>query len=324
MEIHHEALRDLYEKLIRQNVYPGRVCPAEHVMVDHESGGLPAEQARLVEEHLADCASCREDFVGLGRAAEWFRESEPWILMGLAAKAAAAGVLPWARCPSSQMLYRYASGELPETRGGGILLAEIREHLVRCPQCQRLSGEFAKAASGVRLSIRELGAQAGYAVMDRLRGFVDGLSLIAEATGAPAAERGAPGYRSGELATIAAPVVDAEGKVVVGEQGRPAQCLLEILTAGIAEDGFLTVDLAALDVDYRRRDDRAYQAAAALVAGDVRLELGRHALDEQGRVSFTGLIPQAKAVDPLPPMALDVVVSAQPAGSGDAPDEPEA
>ncbi len=100
MELSTEQLTGMYEKLIRQQSYSGGVCPTENVIVKYDSDELTESQRHLVEEHFAQCRLCREDYISLGRAGEWFRQCEHVLLGGIAAKGTAAGALPWARCPS--------------------------------------------------------------------------------------------------------------------------------------------------------------------------------------------------------------------------------
>ena len=308
----YEALRQLYERLIRQGSYGGDVCPAEPVLVAYDSGIAPAAQRKLVEQHLAECPPCRDDFVAIGQAGQWFRQNETRILGGLAAKAAAAGVLPWARCPSVGLLYRYVSKDIPDSRGGRILLAEVQQHLVQCPDCVRLANEFRSAMEGQSLSISDLGASIALTVLDRLRDFVDALVATAQAGGAPAFVRGAPGFRSAEVPGVTAPVIDDQGKLLVDAEGSARQCRFEIIQASIKEDGFLIVDLSAEDRQYHSREDCRHEALACILAGGVRLVLPRTVIDEQGRATFSGMLPEAKAVDPLPPSALDIIVRQKP------------
>ena len=309
MTLDQDVLERLYARLIVQAEYPGQTCPTEHVMVAYESGMLPQDQGELLEEHFAECPSCREDLIDMGRAAQWFREHEPSILLGLAAKGADSKVLPWAKCPSSQLLYRYVNGQIPDTSGGRILLTQMREHLGRCPECLRLSDRLRATKDSVCLSILNLGVRAGHAIQNQLTEFIDALVAAGQACGGPSWSRGAPGYRSGKVPALAAPVVDSTGCLVVDDEGKPCQCHFDVGKANIQGDGFLTLALAATGREYCRTGDSCYQACAAILAGDVRLELPATPIDEGGQVTFTGMLGEVQPVDPLPLSMIDVTVT---------------
>lgn len=308
MNLDSDVLRRLYECLILQDPYPGQTCPAEYVLVAHARGALHSGLSQLVEQHLHQCPSCIEDLEELRKAMEWFHQNERWILMGLAAKGAAAGALPWAKCPSSQLLYRYANKQIPVSDGGKVLLAEIQEHLTRCPDCIRLCEELRAGVEGQHVSIADLGARAGGAVRNWLSGFADALLAAAQAAGSPSFVRAAPGYRSGESPTVDAVLVDRDGCLVVDEQGQPATCCFQVLEANVKEDGFLTLDLVTADSEFHPGERGDCDARAAITVNGKCLDLSSMPIDEQGRVTFTGLVPETSAVDPLPLALLDVTV----------------
>jgi len=308
MELSADILKTVYRRVIAQAVYPGGVCPAEHVQVAYQSGFLPKAQAELVAEHLARCPLCREEQESLAAAEKWFAGHEGQILSGLAAKGAAAGIFPWSRCPSTGLIYRYANRQLPDTKGGLILKAEIQQHFNRCPQCLRLSNDFSAGTAGRRVSLREVTAQAGMAILEWFRSLGDALLAAAQATGSPALHRGAPGYRGEDVATLAAPVVGPEGQVLVDDQGKAQECRFDVIQAAIQNDGFLLVDLAAKDRPYFQTDRGQYSASLRLVGPDSLLEVGGSPIDEGGRVTFTGLLPNCQSVAVLPLSVLDVTV----------------
>lgn len=308
MSLNNDVLARLYERLIRQSVYPGQTCAVEHVLIAHESAALPEDQARWLAAHLVACSSCQEDLTDLQQAAQWFREYEATILMGLAAKGASTGTMPWAKCPSSQLLYRYVNGQIPGTVGGETLLGQMQEHLSRCCECLHMSEQLRETKSSVCLSILDIGARVGYAVQNQLVDFIDALIAVGDVLGGPAWVRGAPGYRSGETPTLSAGVVDANGQLIVDDEGRPQQCGFNVIQADIHADGFLTLALAATDRAFCQTTDVCYQANAAILAGGVRLDLSPTLIDEEGRVTFTGMLGKAEPVDPLPLSTIDIIV----------------
>ena len=158
------------------------------------------------------------------------------------------------------------------------------------------------------ISLSQMGASVALAVLERMRSFFDALATIARASGGGAFARGAPGFRSVQVPAIEAPVLGADGKLLVDDDGRPALCHFEVIQANVEPDGFLTLDLTTADREYHQTEGSSYQAAAALAAGGVRLELPGGPIDEQGRVTFTGLLPEAVAVEQLPLFSFDVTI----------------
>ena len=308
MQLSTDQLSELYEQLIRQQTYGGGICPTENVIVKYDSDELSESQRHLVEEHFSQCPLCREDYISLGRAGEWFRRYEHVILGGIAAKGTAAGVLPWARCPSVGMLYRYIAKEIPATPGGEILLAEMDQHVRACPDCTRLAEQFRQALHAPKLSLRDVAGNVALTVLDRMRGLFDALAAAVQGAGAPAFVRGAPGFRSVDAPAVDAPVLSVDGKVVVESDGQPRLCRFEVIQADIHSDGFLTVDLSATDREFHRRDDQQYEAKLSIQTGGLCLVLPEVIIDDQGRATFTGMLPKAVAVSPLPLSCLDITV----------------
>jgi len=315
MTLKQDALRRLYEKLIRQEPYAGGVCPAEHVLTAYESGTLGSPQDQLVAEHLSDCPACQAALEKLKDAGEWFDENESKILTGLAAKAGTVDVLPWARCPGVQLLYRHAHQQIPETGSGKVLLAEIDQHVWQCRQCASLVAGFRAAAAGQSLSIAELGARAAHAVQAKLANFLDAIASTVRASGGASSVRSAPGFRSDQVLVVCASVMDTQGNVAIDQQGQVCQCHFDVVQAEIANDGFLTLDLTATDAPHLWGANSGYEAAAWLVAGGVRLALAPTVIDERGRCTFTGVLPDAPAVESLPLSAVDLVVRPIAAGA---------
>jgi anti-sigma factor RsiW len=307
----HQALELLFERLIRQREYPGDTCPAEHVLVAYQAGALPASHTALLEKHFAECESCKADFAALRRAGDWFQANEALILAGIADKAAAKGLRPWAECPSPQLLYRFVDGAIPESGGGKTLIAQIRRHLSQCPDCIRCAKEREAARRAPRISLLKLGARAGQKVMEALRSFANDLAMLAQARGAPAFVRAAPGYRSLEAPRLTALVLDPAGKVVVSDDGKPRVCRFDVIQANIKMDGFLTVDLSATNREYHAVPERQYDANLNILTRGLCLEFPESPIDDQGRCTFTGMLPGTAAVDPLPLLALDVTVRQQ-------------
>jgi hypothetical protein len=302
----------VYRRLILQEVYPGGVCPAEHTLVAYHCGEMSRQQSSLLEAHLRECSSCREEYDSLARAEEWFRRNERRIVAGLAAKGAAAEVLPWSRCPSVGLLYRYVSNDLPDTTGGGLVRAQIQRHFVRCRQCVFLAEDFRSAMQGRRIALGDLAAQAGMAMLALGRELVDALLAAAEASGSPVMRRGAPGFR-GEKTAVSVPVLGADGKVLVDDQGNVRQCRFELLQARIQTDGFLIVDLAADPKDLRSVGQELV-ASLQIIVADVALVMPETPVDENGRVTFTGVLPTTQTVGFLPVSCLDVVLRQTPSG----------
>lgn len=307
MEISSENLEQLYERLIRQRTYKGDTCPAEHVLVAHQAGLLPDPQRRLLENHFQECPSCKEDFIALERASQWFSANESQILAGLIDKATVAGLKPWATCPPAHLLQLCLDGNIPGSVGGMMLAAETRQHMDKCPECAKERERHLAAAEVPRVSLQDL-RDAGAALLDRVRGFIEELVLTSQARGAPAFVRATPGYRSGELPSLIALVLGRDSNVLVDNQGNPHQCRFEVVQANIKPDGFITVELSTADRDYLAAPERQYHASLSISTDYLRLVLPEIPIDEQGRVTFTGMLPQAVAVDPLPLSALDVTV----------------
>ena len=317
MTLQEDALRRLYEKVIRQEPYSGGVCPAEHVLTAHESGSLGQPQDRLVADHLSDCPACQAALAKLKDAGEWIDQNESKILTGLAVKAGATDILPWARCPGVHMLYRHAHRQIPETASGKVLLAEIDQHVWQCRQCASLVDGFRAAAGGQSLSIAELGARAARAVQAGLSNFLDAIVSTVRASGGASSVRGVPGFRSDQAPVVCASVLDTQGNVAIDQEGQARRCHFDVVQASIADDGFLTLDLTATDARDLWGSDSGYEATAWLVAGGVRLALAPTAIDDSGRCTFTGVLPGAPAVESLPLPAIDLVVRPIAAGSGE-------
>ena len=111
-----------------------------------------------------------------------------------------------------------------------------------------------------------------------------------------------------ELLRIEAPLTD--GKMKVDPDGSPAECRFEVVQADIGPDGFLTVDLSTADRRYCTSADKRHQAALAIRTDYLRLVLPETDIDAEGRVTFTGRLPETITVDPLPLSALDLTVYA--------------
>ena len=127
--------------------------------------------------------------------------------------------------------------------------------------------------------------------------------------GLPDFVRAAPGYRGAqELPDLVAPVLGPDGKVLVDEQGKPRQCRFRVVEASLKPDGFLMIYLTAADREYHAQGDHCYSASLSIQADYVRLVLPETPIDDRGRVTFTGQLPVAVAVDPLPLSAVDVTV----------------
>ena len=329
MKLTDEDLRRLYERLIRQQPYAGQVCPAEHVLVAYDAGILPQDQHQRVGEHLAACSLCRKDVTELTRAGEWFRANESQILAGLAHKGTLAGVQPWATCPSVQLLYGYLEGDVPDIAGGRILTTQIEQHLEKCPNCATIAHEY-RAAAGPSVSMLDLAEKASQAVRDRLRAFLDDLLRTTRAQGVPEFVRAAPGYRgergyrSTDAPSVTAPVVGPNKKILVDDQGQPRLCRFGIVEASIQKDGFVTVDLSVADREYHARPDQHYVISLSILAKDLRLALPDTSIDEQGRATLTGMLPEGVHIESVPPGALHVTVrkvssAASPEGEHEVP-----
>ena len=126
---------------------------------------------------------------------------------------------------------------------------------------------------------------------------------------------------------LSAPVLGDDGKVVVDDQGDARQCLFEVVHAHITPDGFLTVDLSTVDRDYQATASEQYQASLSICTDYLRLILPEIPIDERGRVTFTGMLPQdvsdeepikpgtpfyipARATQPAPKIALGGIARA--------------
>lgn len=303
-----EPLKRLYDRVIRQEVYEGDVCPAEHVLADYATGGLIDRQRALLEVHLQSCPACREDLAALEKGLAWFESHREHVLAGIAERGAQMGTEPWVFCPATGVLLRYCEGAIAQSDEGRALAERISRHIKNCADCRRKAQLWAQRSAAPIFSLDDLAGRIDQALRSRLRAFFGGLLATSQTEGVPLLIPVAAGRREGEPVRIVAPLVDKDGRVVVSESGVPEQCEFHVLAAAIASDGFLKVDLSASDRRYHRHDDVAFAAGLVIRMDDLQLAMPRSAIDAGGRVTFSGMVPEAVAVDPLPVSALDVTV----------------
>ncbi|GEM_PF-2899719 len=104
-------------------------CPDLHILSLYQDGGLDPESARQVQEHLAGCASCEEQFRTLGKLGLFMR-----LGLGRSRKTP---------CLSAEELGAYLAGEV-----GAEHRERIEEHLAGCPRCLHEVAVFSDESFG--------------------------------------------------------------------------------------------------------------------------------------------------------------------------------
>ena len=68
----------------------------DDVLAAYVDGALPAAERRNAEEHLADCATCRDELVGISRLAAGHAPGRSWLRLATSVAAVAAAAIAFA------------------------------------------------------------------------------------------------------------------------------------------------------------------------------------------------------------------------------------
>lgn len=302
-------LKTLYDRLLDQQDYPGDVCPTDRNLVRLTEGSCSQAERQRMEAHFAECHECLELASKLQAADQWFGENQPQVFAGIEHKAVLAQVEPWASCPAPEILHRYADGAVPASPAGDLFRGRIDRHLAACDTCREKESAYRPGlAKTLMMTLRQLRDAAGDSV-DRVRQMLLGVQAMAVACGSGHGARAMPGYRGQTGPTMSAPVVDAEGRLVLDDDGEPRHAKFELIRAGIERDGHFVLDLSTADRNFWQTADRNFVVCATLQHEHYKLILPTEKIHADGRITIVGNMVSGVEIRDLPLAAIELSVT---------------
>ena len=303
-----EQLDRLHERIIAQATYPGDVCPAEHKLVEFVTGALTATESQRMEEHLSACPDCRKSADQLRAASQWFNEHKDEMFAELAAKAAAAGVEPWASCPGRDLLGCFVADKIPQTEQGASLRERIAAHLEACSACREAAAEARRTLAAVlviRLAdLHERTSQAAEAARHMLLA----IQAMAIARNARPRAHARAGYRGAPETSLTALVLDQHGNVALDEDANPRRARFRLVRAELESDGHLVLALTTKEASVCERRGSTFLVAASLQHENRKIVLPPEKIYADGHATIVGNLPASVEIRNVPPATITLTV----------------
>ena len=151
------------------------------------------------------------------------------------------------------------SGIGGQSAAGRSFKISVEIHLGGCSMCRRTVERLkAQLTEPWVLQLDDLARRADDQVRAVLRDLVVGLKSIASARGAFLAAHAMPGFRSQPARTVPAVVLDAEGKMIIGQEGRPQTMEFCLIRAQLDRDGTAIIELSTVDERIRGTADSEF------------------------------------------------------------------
>jgi hypothetical protein len=301
-------LERLYERLIAQEPYEGGTCPTERTVTRFLAGPMSEAERVKLEAHLEQCAGCRDLVASLRTSSAWFEANQRALFERFIEKAAAAGLPPWAACPSPDVLEAYAAGAVPDTEAGRKfrrqLESQLQQNSFLREALQRVKESLTRK---VVIRLADLGRQAADAAAD----LHDMLLGLREAALAPAMApaRGVRGFRASVSPTVDAVVVDRTGALALDDSGKPRTVRFHVIRAEVEPDGRLVLDLSTEDPTVRAGAGRRFVVNATIQHGHWRLVLPSEPIYSEGRVAFACNLVEGVEIHDLPASAIRLTLA---------------
>jgi hypothetical protein len=304
-----QELERLYQRLVLQDVYPGDVCPTDEKLAASTAGSLSPQESARLNEHVQMCSDCRNMADQLGDAATWFSQNKAEIFAGLLDRAKARAVGPWRSCLSDDVLERYIQQAIPDTEAGRGFARSVETHLAGCSTCRKTVKRLdAQLVEPWVLPLDDLARRADARVQAILRDIVLGLKSIASAKGTFLGAHAMPGFRSQPARTVPAILLDAEGKVIIGPEGRPQTVEFSLIRAQLDRDGTAILELSTVDGRIQSAGKGEFVLSVAIHYEHRRLIFPNEQVPPDGHVTIVGHLVQGIQITALPPNALHLTV----------------
>jgi hypothetical protein len=283
----------LYERLIAQHEYPGRVCPTEQRLVDFVMGSLSTMEQGRLKDHLTDCSDCQSIVDKVLEGLRWFDENKTQIFEGLVEKASITGTNPWASCPSKDELEQYIFGRIPNSSAGTLFKERMFEHIGQCKTCRETAGRIeTDSTRSPVIKLTAFGQRVNENVRAAMWDMLLSIKLVAATRGAKQTVRAMPGFRAHSASSVSALVLDEDGRIVLDKDGHSRKVEFDLICAEVGSDGHIVVDLSTADQSFWANDERTFSVSAALQQENRKLILPSEKIGSDGRVTIcSNLVP---------------------------------
>ena len=300
----------IFNEVILQDTYPGKVCPNEKTLVQLMLGDLNQKEIEMIYEHLETCHECKRAVDELKSASLWFIKNKGKIFKNVVEAAAAFGIEPWVHCPKKSVLDLYHAQAFSSDHRGERLKKTISDHLNVCKKCSKVV-ESIKATSRHRIviTLEELGRKARKEIVKSAHDLLQDIYELAILKDTCRPAYAVPGYRSQKKRSISAVMLDRDGNIDADENGQIQEFLFNVTRADLENDGYFTLCLETTTKSIWKRAKSAYFVTAVLCQETRRIVFPSEVIGSQGRLTIVGKLVSGIEIRNLPLEAIELTVS---------------
>jgi len=292
----------LLDKLILQEVYPGKVCLTPPTILQYVSARVsPIEHARI-NAHLHDCPHCRREVHEFREALAWYDERE--ISRGPSHTERVVGHL------SVMQVLAYSRGLIPAGDRGRHATKDLEQHCKICGLCRtridRSLTDFERS-SLIRYTEMCDSREAAQLAAKLLVGLAASYRTVVRKH-----IKGVP-KRSADANLVKALVLDEAGQCVLGVNDA-LTVEFGVIKAEIDDRGRLTLELSTASRNFWKTGSQAYAAEAILCHQDKRLLLPPDMVHADGTVLIQTPLDCDTRPTNLPISAIELVIRPQVVG----------
>lgn len=289
---------NLLESLIMQPNYTAQACLSESLAVSFALGRISPTVATEIGRHLGVCDGCAQIVRDLQLEVDDLEARERLLSRVLTQISAH---------PSDLTLSFYCQGLIPKTEGGIAYSQRIESHLRECEICYRRSVRFLELANTMKsLHYRDItSSQKDQEFVPRI---IAGMTQLAVVQALARSRRQMSPYRGAGSEIVTAPVLGADGNILLNQAGEPWTVDFGLIAARIKTGGACQLHLSTADSSVLPSEGRRFAVGANLEWEGHRIELPNDTVHADGQVYIeVPLSPELPAGN-LPAQMINLVV----------------